>query len=138
LDALIALESRAFAYDRLARRSFTHLLHADSSSLTVAETNGVLSGYALVLFRRHSKIARLYSLAVHPENEGRALGSALLSAAEQAAVRRRASAMRLEVKPGNQRAMKLYWKSGYRQIAELGGYYGDGSSALRLEKALAA
>src|SRR4051794_29344800 len=62
LAALEALEGAAFAHDRIARRSFVRFLNAPNASLIVADCDGVLAGYALVLFRAHSRLARLYSI----------------------------------------------------------------------------
>jgi len=136
VPALCAIECRAFAHDRLSARSFARFLRSAGASLIVAETAGVVSGYALTLFRRRSRVARLYSIAVDPTVGSRKLGSSLLEAAEAAAFRRRRNAMRLEVKPGNSRALRLYRRFGYRVLDELGAYYEDGSTALRLEKVL--
>ena len=132
--ALHAIECRAFSHDRLAARSFTRFLRAASAALIVAEAGGVVSGYALTLFRKRSNAARLYSIAVDPRVRRRKLGAKLLKAAEAAAAGRRATAMRLEVKPRNREALNLYRTSGYRVIGELAAYYDDGGKALRLEK----
>ena len=52
LEALLDLETRAFAGDRLSRRSLRRLLGRPSAHLIVAESEGRLVGYALVLFRQ--------------------------------------------------------------------------------------
>lgn len=137
IPALRALEDRAFTHDRLSARSFARFLHSRGASLIVAEASGILCGYALTLFRKRSKVARLYSIAVDATLGRRKLGGRLLGAAEVAALRRRAKAMRLEVKPDNRHALRLYGTFGYRVVRELGAYYDDGGKALRLEKALA-
>ena len=135
IAALRAIEDRAFTYDRLSARSFGRFLCSPGALLIVAEADGVVSGYALALFRKRSRFARLYSLAVDPTIRRRKLGTNLLRAVEAAAVRSQRKAMRLEVKPGNRRALRLYRSFGYRIFAELDGYYSDGSKALRLQKA---
>jgi ribosomal protein S18 acetylase RimI-like enzyme len=137
IAALCAIEQRAFTHDRISARSFMRFLRSRRASLIVAEAEGVVSGYALTLFRRRSRRARLYSIAVAPGAIGRKLGSSLLMAAEAAALRRRAKAMRLEVKPNNRRARALYRKFGYRAAGELCAYYQDDGPALRLEKQFA-
>ena len=135
VSRLEALESRVFTHDRLSRRSFARFLNAVSASLIVAD-DGALCGYALVLFRSGSRIARVYSIAVDRDNAGRGLGSMLLRVAEQAACRRGARSMRLEVREDNAAAMRLYRKAGYGPIDRLPAYYDDGSNALRLQKRL--
>jgi ribosomal protein S18 acetylase RimI-like enzyme len=136
LPELLALENRLFTGDRVSRRSFRAFLHSPSAILVVAEAAGGIAGYMLVLFRRGAPLARLYSIAVAPEHAGRGLGTALLAAAEGAAVDRGCTRMRLEVDTRNIRAAALYPRSGYRQIGRREGYYEDGGTALKLEKRL--
>lgn len=136
LAALVALEHRVFTHDRLSRRSLRNFLGSAHAKLMLAEAGGHIAGYALVLFRPGSLVARLYSILVAPGRDRRGLGQALLAAAEEAAFARDCLLMRLEVDERNERAVALYQKAGYRQIGHLAGYYADGASALRLEKRL--
>ncbi|BBF91634.1 ribosomal protein S18-alanine N-acetyltransferase [Blastochloris tepida] len=138
LDALAALETRVFATDRLSRRSFRHFLTEDRDELLVAEQEGGVVGYALVIFRRGTALGRLYSIAVAPEAAGHGIGRALLQAAEAAAEARDCLFLRLEVREDNATAIALYRASGYRQIARVADYYEDHEPALRLEKRLLA
>ena len=86
LEALVALEQHAFATDRISRRGFRRFVGSDSAAVLVAEIDGCLAGYALVLFRAGNAIARLYSIAVAPTFAGRGVGATLLAAAEAAAI----------------------------------------------------
>jgi ribosomal protein S18 acetylase RimI-like enzyme len=134
LDALLELEQRVFATDRLSRRSLRHLLASASARVIVAEARGRLVGAAVVLFRRGTSVARLYSIAVVPAMSGRGVGVALLQAAEAVAAARRCVSMRLEVHRNNAVAIARYRKSGYRQFGSVPRYYQDGGDALRFEK----
>ena len=59
LDGLVRLEERCFELDRLSRRSLRHFLTRGQAALLVAERgSGELAGYALVVFRRGSTVAR--------------------------------------------------------------------------------
>jgi ribosomal-protein-alanine acetyltransferase len=136
LDALIALEDAVFTTDNLSRRSFRHFLTSRGATLLVAEENGKLAGYVLVLCRPRSKLARLYSIAVAPHIGRRGVGPLLLKAAEDAARRRGRRAMRLEVHQNNTRAIARYEKSGYRLFGRHRDYYDNGGDALRFEKLL--
>jgi ribosomal protein S18 acetylase RimI-like enzyme len=137
LDALLALEQRVFATDRLSRRSLRRFLTSDTDAVLVAEDHpGHLAGTAIVLFRPHSAIARLYSIAVAPHMAGRGIGPQLLAAAEAAAAARDCRTMRLEVHVTNHAAISRYRKSGYREFGRLRAYYEDGGDALRFEKRL--
>jgi ribosomal protein S18 acetylase RimI-like enzyme len=134
LDALLALEHRAFAHDRISHRSFRHFLSSASAVAIVSEEDTELAGYALVLFRPGTVVARLYSIAVAPPASGHGIGAMLLAAAEEAAIKRGCALMRLEVREDNAPAIARYRKSGYRQFGRRAKYYADGADALRFEK----
>ena len=136
IDALIDLEHRVFATDRLARRSLRRFLQSPTAEVIVAEHDDQLAGTAIVLFRPRSLIARLYSIAVAPHMGGRGIAPMLLAAAEAAAVARGCRAIRLEVHVTNHAAVSRYRKSGYREFGRIRGYYDDGGDALRFEKRL--
>ena len=136
LEALLALEQRCFTGDRLSRRAFRRHLASPRSALIVAERGGVLLGSALVLFRRDSGAARLYSIAVDARARGLGLGARLLAASEREARRRGANAMRLEVRPDNRAAVALYRAAGYEAFARIERYYEDGAPAMRFRKSL--
>jgi ribosomal protein S18 acetylase RimI-like enzyme len=136
LEALLDLENRCFEYDRLSRRSFRHFLASETADCLVAEQEGRLQGYALVLFHRRTALARLYSMAVAPTERNRGLGRALLKAAEAAALDAGTAVMRLEVNPGNAAAVALYRSAGYVDFGVYRAYYEDDSDALRMAHAL--
>jgi len=136
LPALVAIETASFTSDRLSRRSLRYFLTAPNAGIVVAEFRGVPAGYALVVLRKGSAVARLYSIATDPDFRGRNLGLALLRAAEKLARKRGASFMRLEVRCRNRRAIALYERRGYRRFGRIDDYYEDGAPAFRYEKAL--
>jgi len=135
VDALSAIENAVFASDRISPRSLGRLIRSASASVLVATVGDVVVGYLVLLFRAGSSRARLYSIAIAPQQAGRGLGKALLAAAEREAERRAAS-LRLEVRADNSRAVCLYERNGYRQFGRLDSYYADGAAALRFEKVL--
>jgi ribosomal protein S18 acetylase RimI-like enzyme len=138
VPALLEIESRAFDHDRLTRRNFLHLLTRGHAVCLVAEADGRLLGYALVLLRRTTALARLYSLAVDPAARGRKLGARLLDEAERAAHGEGALFLRLEVRPDNAPAIALYQAHGYRHFGRYLDFYEDHADALRFEKRLGA
>jgi [ribosomal protein S18]-alanine N-acetyltransferase len=135
LDALVELESRVFATDRLSRRSLRRFLTSASASFMVAEAKG-LAGTAIVLFRPRSAVARLYSIAVAPHMSGKGVASLLLKAVERAARRRGCTTIRLEVHESNHAAIARYRKQGYQEFGRHRRYYDDGGDALRFHKKL--
>jgi [ribosomal protein S18]-alanine N-acetyltransferase len=138
LGALVALERRAFTTDHLSRRQYRRHLHSPTAAVLAAVDGSGLLGKAVIFFRAHSDIARLYSIAVGHEARGRGLGEALLAVAEDIARDRACGRMRLEVRQDNAGAIRLYERQGYRRFADRPRYYEDGADAWRYEKALGA
>jgi len=136
LPSLLEIEAAAFSQDRISRRNFHHLLTRANAVCLFDERAGRLRGYAAVLFRRGSRYARLYSIAVDPQCRGQGVGERLLAAAEQECRKRRCTALRLEVKPRNTRARRLYKRVGYRDFGRYHAYYENGADAIRMEKPL--
>jgi ribosomal protein S18 acetylase RimI-like enzyme len=136
IDDLLRIEERAFATDRIPRRSFHRFVASPSSTLLVAMREGTLVGYALVLIRAKAAVARLYSIATAPEATRRGVGSALLAEAEKATIARKRTVLRLEVHAKNAAAIKRYRKAGYVMFGRYSDYYADGGDALRFEKRL--
>jgi ribosomal protein S18 acetylase RimI-like enzyme len=139
VPALVRLENMVFASDQLSVRNFRHLLTKGHDLCLVIDDpgqSGRLLGYVLVLLRRGTSLARLYSLAVAPHAQGRGVGRRLLRTVQAAALTEGAIAMRLEVRPDNTSALTLYHSEGYRTFGRHTNYYADHTDALRLEKLL--
>lgn len=134
LPALVELEDRCFDYDRLSRRNFQWMITRANASLILAEGDGRLFGYSLVLFHQGTSLARLYSIAIDPRARGNGLGQKLLQAAEASARGHDCAYLRLEVRPDNKAAIGLYERNGYSPFARVQDYYQDHSEALRFEK----
>ena len=136
IPALLAIEKQCFTTDRLSRRSFRHLLTRGHAITLLDENDGRIRGYVLLLFSRGTSMARLYSIAVHPEYGRRGVGDRLLEEAESAALERDCVSMRLEVRRDNPASLALFRRHGYRQFEEVLDYYEDHMDALRFEKRL--
>lgn len=133
---LLALERRAFAFDRISRRAFGHLLARANAAVLAAVADETVCGCAVVLFRAGSARARLYSIAVAPECQRQGIGAALLAAAAAAARARGARSLRLEVRADAPTVQAFYRRHGFRAGAIRAGYYQDGAEAVCMEKAL--
>ncbi|WP_214475911.1 peptidase C39 family protein [Mesorhizobium sp. dw_380] len=136
VDDLAAIEKAVFSSDRISRRSFRLFIERETAETLVAEVDGRVAGYTIVLFRKGSGVARLYSIAVGPFFGGLGVGRQLLSSAEEAAFEHNRMMLRLEVREDNARAICIYEQAGYRKIGREPGYYEDGATALRYEKTL--
>lgn len=137
LDALARLEEASFAGDRMSRRSYRRLLGRPSAVILVAraETGAVL-GSLVLLFRKGSPTARVYSVAVDPAARKGGVGRRLMAAAERTAAERGACAIRLEVRADNAAALRLYEALGYGVADTVPGYYADGEAAIRMIRPL--
>jgi ribosomal protein S18 acetylase RimI-like enzyme len=142
---LVGLEREVFKCRRfsghlISAASFRRFLASPASTLIIAQfdgqAGGQLSGYVLVLYRANSAFARLYSIGVAADFQGRGLARLLLRAAERDAIKRRLIGMRLEVRADDPGALRLYETSGYRCFGRRRGYYGRRVDALRLDKSL--
>jgi ribosomal protein S18 acetylase RimI-like enzyme len=136
IDALVAIENAVFATDRISRRSFRKLIERQTAETLVAEVEGAIAGYCMVLFRRGSGVARLYSIAVATGHAGSGVGRLLLETAEDTAFEHDRLILRLEVREDNARAIRIYEGNGYRRIGLEPDYYEDHAPALRYEKML--
>jgi [ribosomal protein S18]-alanine N-acetyltransferase len=136
IPALIALEQHFFPADRISRRSFRRFIGSPRATLLIADVGGHIVGCALVLYRRNSKQARLYTIATATKFQRRGIARRLLGAAEQNAKRKGCWSMRLEVREDDPGAIKLYETAGYRRFGRHARYYNDRIGALRFEKPL--
>lgn len=136
LDALVALEEASFDHDRVSRTQWRRHLRSESACVLVAERSGKVLGCLLLFFRRGTRRARLYSIAIAHAARGQGLGAALLEAAEREARRRGCESMRLEVRTDNSSAIALYEKRGYIRRKREPGFYENGMDAWRYQKPL--
>lgn len=132
---MAALEA-VFPTDRMSRRNFQDLLRRGHGSVLVYSDGPTVLGDAVILYRRNSQTARIYSLVVEPAQRGRGIAQALLAAVEADARTRKCRALCLEVRPDNAAALRLYSRLGYTVDQRIAHFYEDGSPALRLSKTL--
>ena len=134
VPALVDLENASFASDRLSPRRIKYWVGADNRVFLVAERDGVLLGYCLILLHNGTRLARLYSIAIAAQARGLGIGRKLLAAGEEKASERGRLFMRLEVAQNNQAAIKLYESMGYSTFGSYPDYYEDHQDALRMQK----
>lgn len=133
LDRIDVLESEAFSADRFARRNLRRLLARSSALVLIAERGQTPVGYALVLFSRRTRIARLYSIAVSQANRGSGVGAALLKRAASEARMRGKRVLRLEVRASNKAALRSYERAGFEECGRRASYYPDGEDAVIMQ-----
>ena len=105
-----------------------------ATNVLVACENDRLVGAGIM---RHGRSdAYLELLVVRPEARGLGLGRRMLEWLERPAVLGGASVVWLEVRSSNAGAREFYRRLGYRQVAELPGYYAGRESAIRMGREL--
>lgn len=137
INSLLKIEDKCFTSDKISRRSFMAFITKSHDDLVVVEdkTKGVI-GYGLVLYKKGSSLARLYSIAIDPIYKGQGLGQKLLLKLEEYAIKKRTAYLRLEVASQNKSAQALYEKLGYYKFNIKNDYYENHDSALCYEKIL--
>lgn len=133
---LVKLEEACFAGDRLTQRNFRYLLTRGNCRIVVYREHQSIVGACIALFRRNSATARLYSLAVHPDHQGKGIAQKLLENIEQSIARAGCRSVILEVRADNVRAIELYQKRGYEIFGNYPHYYEDKMAATRMKKPL--
>jgi [ribosomal protein S18]-alanine N-acetyltransferase len=137
LPAVLALEPLVFPVDTWSEQTFRDELASvpDSRWYLVAERDGVLVGYAGLMFGPDQ--ADILTLGVAPEHRDSGVGRALLDALVLEAAGRRCADLLLEVRADNEAALRLYGSAGFTQIARRRGYYAQGTvDALVLRRRL--
>jgi ribosomal protein S18 acetylase RimI-like enzyme len=136
LEPLLELEEASFDGDRLTRRRLRHLLSRAHAAVFVVEDDTGLLGSVVLLFRRNTGTAHVYSIAVAERARGRGIGRTLLAEAEAEAWRRERAWMRAEIRKDNHASIRLFESCGYRRFGEYEDYYEDEMDAWRVEKTL--
>ena len=123
------LERQLFPVDAWPLQMFLdELAQAETRRYLVAESAGHIVGYAGLMCI--DPIADVQTIAVVPEQEGKGIGSALLTELIRESRLRQADDVLLEVRADNPRAQQLYLRFGFEQIHVRPRYYRDGVDAL--------
>lgn len=136
LSQLVMLEKSCFATDRLSKRSFSHWIKSSHRVFLVAKSQAKVVAYGLVIMRKGTRLARLYSIAVDQDFAGKGIGRQLLLALENKTVAAGKLFLRLEVEKTNQRAINLYQSMGYKIFGDYEHYYENNGDAFRMQKAI--
>lgn len=132
LSALLQIETACFNSDKLSRRSLRRMITNPQAVMLVHEKQNQLAGYILTFRHQRSKLARHYSLAVLPDYRKQGVAEALLSAAENACADK--EGCKLELRPDNHGALRLYERLGYKRRRIRESFYEDGSNAIEMVK----
>ncbi|MDA0911521.1 MAG: ribosomal protein S18-alanine N-acetyltransferase [Proteobacteria bacterium] len=132
VPALIEIENALFNSDKLSKAQFYYHLRSLKNKLFVAHEHHEITGYILLFIHRHS--ARIYSLAVSPNHQGKGIARELM----MHTINHLNTNIRnvfLEVNTNNLKAIHLYQKLGFGVSKTIHNYYDNGDSAYRMKKA---
>lgn len=132
LPMLVAIENEAFQADRFSAGQLRYLVSRAQGCFLVAEWQEAIFGYALTLYRKGSRLARLYGLATSPMARSRGLAKELVCALAQDAHHRGCRFLSLEVREDNDAARALYQKLGFHETGRVEGYYQGDLAAIRM------
>ncbi len=78
LDGIVALENRSFKFDLFTRQQYHYLIARANATAFVLLVGKTIAGSAIILWRKGSTKAHLYTIAVDPRFQGRGLGSQIV------------------------------------------------------------
>ncbi|EDZ63390.1 acetyltransferase, GNAT family [Sulfurimonas gotlandica GD1] len=128
---LYKLEQELFDIENypLSKSSFAY--HLRNNLLYIAEVEGNIAGYVLVLIKRAN--AKLYSIGVSEDYRGRKIAVKLMAIISKELVSLGFKVILLEVRVDNEIAIALYKRLGFNVKKRLEAFYRDGCDAYLME-----
>ena len=123
LDEVLALEVSVYPYP-WTRSNFADSLSAGYEAWVVRDEAHTLAGYFLAMWAVDE--AHLLNVAVAAGRQGQGIGRQLLDKLVELARGRGMESILLEVRPSNERALKIYREYGYLKIGTRKAYYPAG------------
>ena len=121
LDEVIAIEEAVYPFPWT--RGIFHDCLLVGYSCWVYQFEEQIVGYVVMSIAAGE--AHILTLAVHPEFQGKGLARKILEHVLMISRERGAESIFLEVRPSNQRAIRIYEKAGFNEIGIRKGYYPD-------------
>jgi [ribosomal protein S18]-alanine N-acetyltransferase len=123
IEPVLQLERQLFTDDAWTETMFwSELAEHESRHYVVAEVDGSVVGYAGLCAYKSGE-AYVQTIGVAPGHRREGIGSALLADLLDDAQRRGCTQVDLEVRDGNDDAIRLYERHGFRRIGLRRGYY---------------
>lgn len=125
---LLKLEQEVFPTNRLSKASLKRFINL-KKVFVILKFNKVVASM-IVLTRKDTSAARVYSLAVGPDYQNQGLGKQLLDFIPT--LSNQITEIRLEVRVDNIKAVRFYQRHGFVEFGAYLDYYKDGCNAKRL------
>lgn len=134
INGLVQLEENSFDSDHLSKKQFRYFINQSTALvMTTKNKHHVVAG-AIVLFRKNSSKARLYSFAVDMPYRQKGIAQCLYQHIEDTLRQRHYHEIYLEVKIDNRPAIQFYLKNKFEIISQLDHFYEDGTHGFRMRK----
>jgi glutathione synthase/RimK-type ligase-like ATP-grasp enzyme/ribosomal protein S18 acetylase RimI-like enzyme len=135
LPFLYSLDSLAFEPGkRFSQRSIRNSVLSYTQKVFILEEEGIPCASATLLI--HPNAIRIYSIAVLPDKQNMRYGRTLMEYIIEWAKEKYVSKITLEADMRNPKLVEWYQSFGFETIGELPGYYGENSSAYRMQRIL--
>jgi len=128
LDAFYELEKQCFKKEAFSKQQIGFLLEDYNGISLVAKVNGEIAGFIIgrIDLIRNQPVGHIMTIDVASLYRRQGIGERLMRETEALFRQKGAKECRLEVREGNVEALGLYQKLGYKKIAVLDHYYGEG------------
>ena len=141
VQALFEIEQRCFpGKTSYSKQQIRYLVIHANSTCFMEKRGEVIRAFVIVTYRRGSLTGHIETIDVDPAFQNQGIGLELLRAAEADMKQRGMRWSQLEVSEGNEAALELYRKAGYKFKEKIEGYYKyehNGShNAVRMVKAV--
>lgn len=139
LDSLVRMEQACFPtslYHTMPRRQYLHMLTRAHGDVLVMVLGDTVIASAIVLYRKGSQGARLYSIAVSPAHGGQNHGTRFLDEIERRLAAQGYQTLSSEFRADLTRYLAWYTARGFNKTATLPAYYPDGCAGIRVKKQL--
>lgn len=137
LDAIHALEKACFTEDIISLERYKTLLKRSSIRIFVMKDGIKIIASAILVLRKRSEIARIYSFAVDKSYRGTMTAKNFYEYLEKFLRKEHKRVITLEVKITNHAAIRFYEKNGFVRSGLYKDYYEDHSNAYRMQKVIA-
>lgn len=120
LDEVMRIENAIYPFP-WSQGNFSDSLRAGYDAWRFVDVDGRMLGYSVLMWAPDE--VHLLNLSVAPAWQGRGFGERCLRCVAGNLQRRGASALLLEVRPSNDKALRLYERVGMQRIGLRRGYY---------------
>jgi len=131
LPAVLEIEESSFSRPWSARHFLDEIGSPFGYPTVAVSADGTLAGYFCL--KQVVDEAEILDVAVKGALRGAGIGRLLVESALADSRERGAAVVSLEVRVGNQEAIALYSRLGFREIGRRKGYYDNGQDAIVME-----